>query len=111
VVASSDLGVIYLHMDAYTRTLVGLAIVFVGAALVGRLFVRLRQPAVIGEVLIGFLLGPSLLGRTLAIIFPVGDRPLLQILADLAVVIFVFLIGLELGSWRGARVDSPSSSC
>jgi Kef-type K+ transport system membrane component KefB len=39
-----------------------IAIVVVAARLMGRLFRRLRQPAVVGEIVAGVVLGPSLLG-------------------------------------------------
>ena len=43
--------------------LVALTVIMVTARLVGALFKRFHQPAVIGEVVGGILLGPSLLGR------------------------------------------------
>ena len=44
--------------------LVALTVIMVTARLVGALFKRIHQPAVIGEVVGGILLGPSLLGRS-----------------------------------------------
>ena len=43
--------------------LVALTVIMVTARIVGGLFKRIHQPAVIGEVVGGILLGPSLLGR------------------------------------------------
>lgn len=67
--------------------------------LAGRLVVRLGQPPVIGEVLSGILLGPSLLGLVApeaeAYLFPPSVRPTLGTIAQLGVVVYMFLVGLE----------------
>ena len=52
-----------LKFDALLDVLLALAVVIVTARFLGTLFAKLKQPAVIGEVLAGILLGPSLLGR------------------------------------------------
>jgi Kef-type K+ transport system membrane component KefB len=76
--------------------LVALAVVLVVAKALGSLCTRLGQPAVIGEIIAGILLGPTLLhgaiGREL---FPSGIRPVLSALGNLGVVLFMFLVGLE----------------
>lgn len=68
--------------------------------LLGHVFARLRQPQVIGEMLAGILLGPSLFGwlfpDAFAAMFPPGSREILGLLANLGVVVFLFLIGLDL---------------
>ena len=65
----------------------------------GRLFVRLRQPAVIGEILGGIVLGPSLLGllpgNLPQLLFPADVRPYLTVIAQLGLVLFMFIVGLE----------------
>src|SRR3954447_13564556 len=45
------------------HVLLAMAVVAALAQVIGRLFVRLHQPSVVGEMLAGILLGPSLLGR------------------------------------------------
>jgi Kef-type K+ transport system membrane component KefB len=78
------------------------AVILVGRAL-GRLLRPLHQPPVIGEVLAGVLLGPSLLGTQLAgRILPPEAASSLGVVADLGVILFMFLVGLELdiGSLR-----------
>ena len=80
--------------------LVALTTIMVTARLVGALFKRLHQPAVIGEVVGGILLGPSLLGRlspeAAAVLLPAEAAPFLEVIAQLGVILYMFLVGLEL---------------
>jgi len=73
--------------------LTGLAVVVLAALVCGIGMARLRQPAVVGYILAGVLLGPS--GLAL-----VGDRAQVGLLAELGVLMLLFLIGMEL-SLRG----------
>jgi Kef-type K+ transport system membrane component KefB len=83
--------------DALLQVLIALAAVVGGGVLLGRLFGILGQPAVIGEVVAGILLGPSLLGRAgSAVILPDAVAPYLGVIAQLGVILFMFVIGLEL---------------
>ena len=84
-----------------SHLLLALAAVVIAGRLLGRLFAAIGQPPVIGEVVAGILLGPSLLGR---------DRPqrptrsscrrrsrrYLGVVAQLGVILYMFLVGLEL---------------
>jgi Kef-type K+ transport system membrane component KefB len=76
-----------------------IAIVVVAARLMGRLFRRLRQPAVVGEIVAGIVLGPSLLGLLPGdldtVLFPTDVRPYLSVIAQLGLVLFMFVVGLE----------------
>lgn len=59
---------------------------------------KLRQPRVIAEVIGGVLLGPSVMGRVpgfTAHIFPTAAMPNLTLVANLGLVLFLFLVGLE----------------
>ena len=58
----------------------------------------LRQPRVVGEVLGGILLGPSVVGRIPGFtdtIFPKESIPVLNNVANLGLILFLFIIGLE----------------
>ncbi|GAA1510348.1 hypothetical protein GCM10009677_49150 [Sphaerisporangium rubeum] len=77
--------------------LLGLLVIVVTARLLGMLARRLGQPAVIGEIMAGILLGPTLFGGAISgTLFPTGVRPSLTLLADLGVCLFMFFIGLHL---------------
>jgi Kef-type K+ transport system membrane component KefB len=88
---------------------IDVAVIIVVARLMGSLFRRLHQPAVIGEIIGGILLGPSVLGlfpgELTTHLFPATALPTLSVLAQLGVVVFVFIVGLEvdLGLLRGRR--------
>lgn len=69
--------------------LTGLAIVAVVATLCGMAMVRVRQPAIIGYILAGLVLGPS--GLSL-----VANREAIDLLAQLGVIMLLFFIGMEL---------------
>jgi len=72
----------------------------VAARLVGLAFRRLGQPPVIGEVVAGILLGPSLLGRVWPaasqFLLPAEVAPYLAAIAQIGVILYMFVIGLEL---------------
>ncbi|MGW4800887.1 cation:proton antiporter domain-containing protein [Nonomuraea sp. NPDC004297] len=91
--------------------LLDLALIMLLARLLGTAARRLDQPAVIGEVLAGILLGPTLFGPAFSTaLFPNDVRPFLAALANVGVAIFMFMVGLELESTllRGrARIVVP----
>jgi Kef-type K+ transport system membrane component KefB len=88
--------------DVLLHLLIALTAVVIVGRLLGRLFVAIGQPPVIGEVIGGVLLGPSLLGAiapgAYLFILPPSVVPFLGIVAQLGVVLYMFLIGLELDS-------------
>jgi Kef-type K+ transport system membrane component KefB len=80
--------------------LVQLLVIVSAARLLGRVFEKLHQPAVIGEIVAGVLLGPSLLGVVapglFAGLFPPASLGTLKLLAEVGVLVFMFVVGLEL---------------
>ena len=75
------------------------AVVLLGRVL-GALFRGIGQPPVIGEVVAGIVLGPSLLGHfwpdAYTFILPPSVAPSLGLLSQLGVVLYMFLVGVEL---------------
>jgi Kef-type K+ transport system membrane component KefB len=88
------------RFETLPHVLLALLVVVGVSRFVGSLFRRLDQPAVIGEVVAGIALGPSLLGRiwpeAVSFLFPSQVTPLLGVLAQIGVILFMFLVGLEL---------------
>jgi Kef-type K+ transport system membrane component KefB len=77
--------------------LVDVALVIVLARLLGAAARRLGQPPVLGEILAGILLGPTLFhGRITATLFPPNLIAPLTALADLGLVLFIFVVGYKL---------------
>ena len=60
----------------------------------------MRQPAVIGEIVAGILLGPSLFGHVspelFGALFPTESLPNIQLLSNFGLILFMFAIGMEL---------------
>ncbi len=88
------------QVDVILHVLLALAVIILAARLLGVLFRFLRQPPVIGEVLAGILLGPSLLGRACPVlseyILPPTVAPFLSVIAQVGIILYMFLVGLEL---------------
>lgn len=80
--------------------LLALAAVIVAGQLLALVCRKIRQPAVIGEVLAGVLLGPSFLGRVApqaeAFLLPDSVAPLLGLVSQLGIILYMFVVGLEL---------------
>jgi Kef-type K+ transport system membrane component KefB len=78
-----------------------LAVIAVGRAL-ATVFAYVGQPPVIGEVLGGICLGPSLLGRVWpeasAFVLPPSVAPSLSVVAQLGVILYMFVVGLHLNA-------------
>jgi len=100
-------------IDVIAYVLLGIAIILIAARLVGQLFVRLKQPRIVGEIVAGILIGPTVIGGTLAkpplpdkpavdgeglvnTIFPLQSFSFINLTGQIALVFFMFLVGLEL---------------
>lgn len=74
-----------------------LALIIVVARIAGTLVAKVGIPPVVGEIAAGVMLGPSLLGMELSNeIFPADQRGFLDVLARVGLVLFMFVVGLEL---------------
>ncbi len=73
-----------------------LALIIVLARLLGLAAKRIGQPPVLGEIIAGILLGPTLFnGKITSALFPMPLLPPLTALADLGLVLFMFVVGYE----------------
>lgn len=94
-------------MSATLQLLLQLAVILLAARLCGAAFKRVGQPAVIGEMAAGLLLGPIVFGAWLpdlhAALFAQSSLPALSSLATLGVALFMFIVGAELRAPEGTR--------
>jgi Kef-type K+ transport system membrane component KefB len=88
------------HQQDLLHVLLALVVVIATARAMGWLFRSARQPQVVGEILAGIVLGPSLLGRLApgaeGYLFPASVGPFLNIISQVGVILYMFLVGLEL---------------
>jgi Kef-type K+ transport system membrane component KefB len=88
-------------LDKIVAVVLGdIALVLAVSSLLGVAARRCGQPAVIGQILTGVLLGPSVLGRLpghlTGHLFPHQELPYLNVLAQVGVTVFVFAVGYEI---------------
>jgi len=100
--------------EVIAYVLAALAIILIAARLVGGLFVWLKQPRIVGEMIAGILIGPTVLGGALAKggitaidrppvdgsglvndLYPLQAFAFLNLIGLLTLVFFMFLVGLE----------------
>ena len=106
-------------MNIVVLVLIEILVVIGGSRLVGWMFRSIKQPLVIGEIVAGIALGPSLLGwvapEMASELFPKLTLPFLNLLSQIGLIFFMFLIGLELdpkylkGNLRTAVITSGVS--
>jgi Kef-type K+ transport system membrane component KefB len=89
------------HGIDFGAVLLAFAAALIGARLFGELAERIGQPAVLGELLAGVVLGPSVLG-----LVPLSDGILL--LSEIGVVLLLFEVGLETDLEELIRVGAPA---
>ncbi|KZP07351.1 cation/H+ exchanger [Athelia psychrophila] len=89
----------YNATDPLQLWVIQVVIIVVFTQALGLLLGRIRQPRVIAEVIGGVFLGPSVLGRIpgfTARIFPDAGAPFLSLTSTIGLVLFLFLVGLEI---------------
>ena len=74
--------------------------IIIAARFFGWMFRKIGQPSVMGEIVAGIVLGPSLVGMLFpqysALLFPVASLGNLQFLSQIGLILFMFVIGMEL---------------
>lgn len=80
--------------------LLQIIVIIAFARLFGFLFKKIGQPAVIGEIVAGIVLGPSIIGSYFPeinhFLFPAGSLGTLNFLSQIGLILFMFIIGMEL---------------
>jgi len=88
------------HSNPILLLLLQVAIIVALSRFMGAVFSKLRQPQVVGEMVAGIMLGPSLFGLLYPAaqgwLFPRQSIEVLNILSQFGVVFFLFLVGLDL---------------
>jgi Kef-type K+ transport system membrane component KefB len=85
-----------------TNIPLAMLLVFGSAKLLAEIFEKLNQPAIVGEILAGVLIGPSVLGW-------IQPNPVISALADLGVLFLLFRVGLEVKTHELMRVGPVAS--
>lgn len=88
------------HRSPLSTLLLQIIVIIIIARLFGSIFRRLGQPPVMGEMVAGITLGPSVLGlvspQISAFLFPESSMMALGVVSQLGVVLFMFIVGMEL---------------
>src|SRR4051812_19104450 len=102
--------------DALFHVLLALVAVIVVARVTALVLRRFGQPPVIGEIVAGILLGPSLLGQLAPaasrFLFPPDTVALIGMVSQIGIILYMFLVGLrlDLGHLRGRTTVSVAVS-
>ncbi|EIN10840.1 cation/H+ exchanger [Punctularia strigosozonata HHB-11173 SS5] len=105
----------YSASDPFPLWVIQVVIIIGMTQLLSLLLSRIRQPRVIAEVIGGVILGPSIMGRIpgfRANIFPTDSLPILTLTSTVGLVLFLFLVGVEVDvgivkrNWRAAGAIS-----
>ncbi|KAF9025664.1 hypothetical protein BDZ89DRAFT_1135326 [Hymenopellis radicata] len=98
-VYSGDNPAAYNAPDPIRLWVIQVVIIITVTQLLALIFGRIRQPRVIAEIIGGVLLGPTVMGRIPNFtdsIFPDAAMPLLNLTATIGLILFLFLVGLEI---------------
>jgi len=82
--------------------LLQVVVILIAARFISGLFLKVGQPPVIGEMIAGIILGPSLLGmlfpKALLFLFPPSSMGTLRLLSQIGVILFMFIVGMEINA-------------
>ncbi len=98
--ATFDLSKSFNFRHSLSILILQILVIVVFSRVLGRLMSLIGQPTVIGEIIAGIMLGPSLLGmffpEVSAFLFPLESLSNLQFLSQIGLILFMFIIGMEL---------------
>ncbi len=88
------------NLEFFIKVCIALIIIMILAQLFGRLIGFIGQPRVVGEMISGVVLGPTLIGHFFpeftAVVFPKEIMPSLFIISNIGLSIYMFLVGAEI---------------
>lgn len=91
--------VVAVETEPIVQVVLCLAVILIVGKVVSAFCRRIGQPVVIGEIIAGVMLGPSLLGLLPGDLeeklFPLDVRPFLKLVAQIGLILFMFVVGLE----------------
>lgn len=97
---SEGIGLLENVQHPLSILLLQVIVIIIAARMLGYCFQKIGQPPVMGEIVAGILLGPSLLGMLSpsfeAFLFPETSMSALKLLSQIGVVFFMFVVGFEL---------------
>ncbi|MGH1554776.1 cation:proton antiporter [Streptomyces sp. L7] len=97
------------NLDLVLHVLPAIVVILAASSLCGRLALLVRQPRVLGEMVAGVLLGPTLFGALLPAaqkaVFTPEVKPVLYVLSTIGLTLFMFLVGagLDHGGGNGKK--------
>ncbi|MBX6383486.1 MAG: cation:proton antiporter [Microbispora sp.] len=102
------------NLELVLKVMPALAVILLTAAVCGRLANLVMQPRVVGEMVAGVLLGPTLLGALFpdaqAALFPAEVRPVLYVLSTIGLTLYMFLVGAGMDHDARAPGELPKAS-
>ena len=106
--SSAPGGIVQTYIERFRQNLrsslsillLQLVVIIIAARIFGSLFRYIGQPRVMGEIIAGIVLGPSLLGliwpQAMNFLFPTNSLEPLRLLSQIGVALFMFVVGMEL---------------
>ncbi|RBQ12191.1 hypothetical protein DP939_44155 [Spongiactinospora rosea] len=104
------------NLELVLKVLPAILVILVVSALCGRLAILVKQPRVLGEMVAGVLLGPTLFGAVAPEvqrgIFPPEVKPILYVLSTIGLTLFMFLVGAGLshGETQGGKETGQAAA-
>ncbi|GGX60695.1 cation:proton antiporter [Streptomyces minutiscleroticus] len=103
------------NLELVLRVLPAIVVILAASAVCGRLALWVKQPRVLGEMVAGVLLGPTLFGALLPdaqrAVFPPEAKPVLYVLSTIGLTLFMFLVGAGLDHGGGnGRKDTRNAA-
>ncbi|MEV4563302.1 cation:proton antiporter [Nonomuraea sp. NPDC049419] len=102
------------NLSLVLKVLPALVVILITAAVCGRLAQLVMQPRVLGEMVAGVLLGPTLFGwlfpEAQATLFPPEVRPVLYVMSTIGLTLYMFLVGAGLDHSAGTPGEARKAS-